>query len=54
MKLYWRIKINGRWTYTPVIFLDHEKDTIKELIDRYIILDPRNIVEDGENEVDVS
>ena len=40
MKLYWRVKINGKWTFRPVIFLDHEKDTIREMIDQHIIMKP--------------
>ena len=40
MKLYWRLKINGKWTWRPVVWLDHEKDSIKELIDTARIMRP--------------
>ncbi len=41
MKLYWRIKKpDGSWTYSAVVFVDHEKDTIQELIDEIRILPP--------------
>ena len=51
MKLYWRIKIDGKWTFRPVVFLDHEKDTIREMIDRHIVMKPDG---DESNEVEVS
>ncbi len=39
-KLYWRIKKNGKWTWQPVIWIDHEKDSIQELIDEVRVLPP--------------
>lgn len=39
-KLYWRYKKNGKWTWSPVIWVDHEKDSIQELINELRILPP--------------
>jgi len=35
LRLYWKIKVNGKWTYRPIKWLDgvHEEDVIKDLFD---------------------
>ena len=34
-RLYWRVKVNGKWKFTPVLFLEgvYEAEVIKELFD---------------------
>jgi ribosome assembly protein YihI (activator of Der GTPase) len=39
-KLYWRVKKGTKWTWKPVVWVDHEKDSIQELIDELRILPP--------------
>jgi len=39
-KLYWRVKRDGKWTYSAVVWIDHEKDSIQELIDELRVLPP--------------
>ncbi len=39
-KLYWRVKIDGKWTWQPVVWIDNEKEAIKDLIDQVRILPP--------------
>jgi len=35
LRLYWKMKVNGKWTYRPIKWLDgvHEEDVIKDLFD---------------------
>ena len=41
-RLYWRLKINGKWTWKPVKFTEKtpEQDVIDELIDYNQVIDP--------------
>lgn len=35
MKLYWRIKIDGKWTYRPALVLTEDEDTAEVLKDAF-------------------
>ena len=35
MKLYWRIKIDGKWTYTPALVVSEDEHTAEVLKDAF-------------------
>tara|TARA_B100000683_G_C12485212_1_gene552817 strand:+ start:1832 stop:1978 length:147 start_codon:yes stop_codon:yes gene_type:complete len=41
-RLYWRLKIDGKWTWRPVKYIGKklEQDVIDELIDYNQVIDP--------------
>lgn len=49
MKLYWRYKKDGKWTWQAVVFLDNEKLLLQELFAEARILEPE-FVHGGEEE----